>query len=77
MIDAIATFWIDCDSPIPDANCHTSIEGEFNPLTDMLEVHEFLESQGWLYLSEDSAYCPACRSQLHDTLPAGSVHGGG
>lgn len=48
--------------------CATEITAIYNPIAEEVDLHEFLEAAGWLYMGDNGSYCPACKKRFLKTL---------
>lgn len=68
MIIAIWELFVICDGQNENEKCHVEAEQDYKPDDDQTtsdDYFDWLGEIGWL-TSGDSAYCPACRHELHD-----------
>lgn len=64
MINCVVSGWVDCSCPTPSDKCQITIDICYLATLGEVDLEEFLTEKGWLYLNEDSAYCPECKEQL-------------
>lgn len=65
MINCTVNGWADCVNPEYNEKCHISIYFNFPANFFDFDLEEFLCENGWLYLNEEEAYCPACKKRLY------------